>query len=212
LHIDNNADIKVLMKDNTSTASVKKQDRHARQELIIDAAERVFATKPFDRVSMRDVAREAGITHAAIYRYFPDQQAMFVSAFMRGSEKVIAFLRELVDDTKNISIEKVTEKFIGYLVDNDLYFRMMTHFMLDGSLAGEMLEKLNTAERELFDQLDRLFVRMKVSGDTRMLSHAFFAAMNGVLISFRNYPGRDRAEVTGHMIKLGKIIAQKFKG
>ncbi len=190
---------------------MKKQERLARQEFIIDAAERVFATKPFDRVSMRDVAKEAGISHAAIYRYFPDQQALFVGAFMRGSGKVIAFLKELVDDTKSSGIEKVTEKFIGYLIENDLYFRMMTHFMLDGSLSGEMLEKLNAAERELFDQLDRLFVKLKVKGDTRMLSHAFFAAMNGVLISFRNYPGRDRAEVTAHMIKLGKIIAQKFK-
>ena len=199
------------MKDKKSASSTKQQDRLAKQELIIDAAERVFATKPFNRVSMRDVAREAGITHAAIYRYFPDQQAMFVSAFMRGSKKVIAFLQEQVDDTKNAGIEKITEKFICYLIDNDLYFRMMTHFMLDGSLGGEMLEKLNTAERELFDQLERLFVKMKVSGDTRMLSHAFFAALNGVLISFRNYPGRDRAEVAAHMINLGLLIAQKFK-
>lgn len=199
------------MKDKKPASSTKQQDRLVKQELIIDAAERVFATKPFNRVSMRDVAREAGITHAAIYRYFPDQQAMFVSAFMRGSKKVIAFLQEQVDDTKNAGIEKITEKFICYLIDNDLYFRMMTHFMLDGSLGGEMLEKLNTAERELFDQLERLFVKMKVSGDTRMLSHAFFAALNGVLISFRNYPGRDRAEVEAHMIKLGMIIAQKFK-
>ncbi|NLV68504.1 MAG: TetR/AcrR family transcriptional regulator [Spirochaetes bacterium] len=200
------------MKEVLSAGNIKKQDKFARQESIIDAAERVFAAKPFNRVSMRDVAREAGITHAAIYRYFPDQQAMFVSAFLRGSKKVIAFLKEQVDDTKNAGIEKVTEKFIGYLINNDLYFRMMTHFMLDGTLGGEMLEKLNTAERELFDQLDRLFVKLKISGDTRMLSHAFFAALNGVLISFRNYPGRDRAEIEAHMIKLGKIIAQKFKG
>jgi hypothetical protein len=44
----------------------------------------------------------------------------------------------------------------------------------------------------------------------RKLSHAFFAAMNGVLISFRNYPGRNRDEVTAHMIELGRIIASQF--
>lgn len=201
-----------LMSSIRPSSTAREKERLARQEFIIDAAERVFATKPFNKVSMRDVAREAGISHPAIYRYFADQQALFVGAFMRGSEKVIAFLRELIDDKKNAGIEEVTEKFIGYLIENDLYFRMMTHFMLDGSLSGEMLEKLNKAERELFDHLDRLFIKMKVKGDTRMLSHAFFAAMNGVLISFRNYPGRDRKEVAAHMIKLGNIIAQKFKG
>ncbi len=42
-------------------------------------------------------------------------------------------------------------------------------------------------------------------------SHACFAAMNGVLITFRNYPGRSKDEVAGHMKKPGKIIALKFK-
>jgi len=199
-----------MTNEKVTFSTIKKMEREARREFIIDAAERVFAEKPFDKVSMRDVAKEAGISHAAIYRYFPDQQALFVSAFMRGSERIIPFLRELVDDAENPDIEKVTGKFIGYLIDNDLYFRMMTHFMLDGTLSGEMLEKLNDAERSLFDQLERLFVKMGAKGDTRMLSHSFFAAMNGVLISFRNYPGRDRAQVRAHMIRLGKIIAQKF--
>ena len=200
------------MAEGRSFNSIKKQERKARQDYIIDAAERVFAEKPFNKVSMRDVAKEAGITHAAIYRYFPDQQSLFVEAFLRGAVKIISFLKDLVNDKKAAGIEKVTEQFIGYLIENDLYFRMMTHFMLDGSLSGEMLERLNSAEKELFDQLERLFVKMKVKGDPRMLSHAFFAAMNGVLISFRNYPGRDRSEVVEHMIRLGKIIAQRFRG
>ena len=145
-----------------SFASLKEGERQVRRDKIIEAAERVFSSKPFDQVSIRDVAREAGISHALIYRYFPDQQSLFLSAFMRGSEKIISFLKELVDESKSADLEMVTEKFIGYLVENDLYFRMMTHFMLDGVLGGEMLEKLNAAERELFDQLDRLFLKMNV--------------------------------------------------
>ena len=34
-----------------------------------------------------------------------------------------------------------------YLIDNDRFFRMMTHFMLDGSLTREMIERLNEGER-----------------------------------------------------------------
>ena len=196
---------------NNAFASIKEQERKARQEHIIDAAERVFANKPFNQVSIRDIAREAGISHALIYRYFPDQQTLFVEAFIRGGEKIIRFLGELIDKNDNVSIENITEKFINFLIEDDQYFRMMTHFMLDGSLNADLTTRLNETERLLLDQMEKLFSKMNVKGNTRMLSHAFFAAINGVLITFRNYPGRSRKDVARHMKKIGKIIALKFK-
>lgn len=200
------------MEQDISFNSLKKQEKQARRDIIISAAERVFSNKPFIEVTIRDIAKEAGISHASIYRYFPDQQTLFVEAFLKGADHIIQFLEKLINAEKIVSIEKVTDKFIGYLIENDPYFRMMTHFMLDGSLSPELIERLNIAERLLLDQMDKLFIKMKSKGNIRMLSHAYFAAMNGVLITFRNYPGRSKDEVADHMKKLGKIIAQKFKG
>lgn len=188
--------------------SLKETERGARRDIIIAAAERVFAGKPFDQVSIRDIAREAGISHALIYRYFPDQQALFVEAFLRGADRIVEFLRNAIDDSKGNNIEKVTEKFLTYMIENDMYFRMMTHFMLDGSLGMEQTERLNTMERQLLEQFDRLFENC--GAEKRLQSHAFFSAMNGILISFRNYPGRERKEVAGHMLKLGRIVAGRF--
>ena len=199
------------MEQDISFTSLKKQEKQARRDIIISAAERVFSSKPFVEVTIRDVAKEAGISHASIYRYFPDQQTLFVEAFLRGADNIIQFLEELINADKKVNIEKVTDKFIGYLIENDRYFRMMTHFMLDGSLSPELVDRLNTAERLLLNQMDKLFIRIKAKGNIRMLSHTYFAAMNGVLITFRNYPGRSKDEVADHMKKLGKIIALKFK-
>ncbi len=188
--------------------SLKETERSARRDIIIAAAERVFAGKQFDQVSIRDIAREAGISHALIYRYFPDQQALFVEAFLRGADRIVEFLRSAIDESKGNNIEKVTEKFLTYMIENDMYFRMMTHFMLDGSLGMEQTERLNTMERQLLEQFDRLFENC--GAEKRLQSHAFFSAMNGILISFRNYPGRERKEVAGHMLKLGRIVAGRF--
>lgn len=95
-------------------------------------------------------------------------------------------------------------------MDNDQYFRMMTHFMLDGSLSPEKIEKLNAAERRIFEQFDRLFKKLKKPEPVRLLSHAFFAALNGVLITFRNYPGRTSKAVRRHMINIARVIAGSF--
>lgn len=191
------------MKKDTSFGTLREQEREARRDIIVAAAERVFAVRPFDQVSIRDIAREAGISHASIYRYFPDQRALFVEAFLRGAEK----LERLVENAAAGGIGSIAETYIRFLIDNDQYFRMMTHFMLDGSLSGEQLERLNATERKLLERLDGAFAPSK---NPRKLSHAFFAAMNGVLISFRNYPGRSRDEVTAHMLELGRIIASQF--
>ena len=191
--------------------SMKDSEQMMRRNIIISAAERVFADESFDKVSIRDIAHEAGISHALIYRYFPDQQALFVEAFLRGAEKIVLFLSKLIDENAEGNIEKVTEKFLKHMIKNDRYFRMMTHFMLDGSLNTEMLERLNEMERQFLNQLDRLFEKHTGDGSKRMLSHAFFSAMNGILISYRNYPGRRKKDVAEHMFMLGKIIALKFK-
>lgn len=198
------------MKQNKTFAHVKSEAKLARQALIIEAAERVFAVKSFTEVSIRDIAREAGISHASIYRYFPDQQSLFIEAFLQGAREISVALEKLIDSAKMPDILKITDAYVTYLMDNDQYFRMMTHFMLDGSLSGEKIEKLNAAERRVFDQFDKMFQKMKKPEPVRELSHAFFAALNGVLITFRNYPGRTSKAVRQHMLNIARVIARSF--
>lgn len=202
--------MKQNIKQNKTFAHVKSEAKLARQAVIIEAAERVFAVKAFNEVSIRDIAREAGISHASIYRYFPDQQSLFIEAFLRGAGEISATLEKLIENAKTPDIMKVTDAYVTYLMDNDQYFRMMTHFMLDGALSAEKIEKLNAAERRIFDQFDRMFQKMKKPEPIRLLSHAFFAALNGVLITFRNYPGRTTETVRQHMLNIARIIARSF--
>ena len=202
--------MKENMKQKKTFSHLKSEAKLARQELIIEAAERVFAVKPFNKINIRDIAKEAGISHASIYRYFPDQQSLFVEAFLQGANEITLTLEGLIEGTKTPDVIKISDAYITYLMDNDQYFRMMTHFMLDGSLSPEKIEKLNTTERQIFDQFDRLFRKMKSPEPVRLLSHAFFAALNGVLITFRNYPGRTNKAVRQHMLNIARVIARSF--
>ncbi len=198
------------MEENATFADLKSEAILARRELIVEAAERVFAVKPFHKVSIRDIAQEAGISHALIYRYFPDQQSIFVEAFIRGAEEIGGVIERLIDESETPDIAKIGDAFLSYCIDNDQYLRMLTHFMLDGELSPEKVEKINAAERRFFDQFDRLFRKLKKPEPVRPLSHAFFAALNGVLITFRNYPGRTPEEVKQHMLNVGRMIDRGF--
>ena len=188
----------------------RDQRRLDRRNVIINAAQKVFAEKPFSKVSMRDIAREAGISPALIYRHFPDQQHLFVEAFLRGSRRLIEQFSGLFPSGDGPVVEKAAEIFIAYLTEHEQYFKMMTHFMLEGTVHGTLLDQLNTIERSLLDQFDRMFGESRDANDIRLVSHCFFAALNGVLITFRQHPGRTPQEVRDHMNRIGRIMARMF--
>ncbi len=186
------------------------QKRLNRRTMIVDSAEKVFAEKPFSKVSMRDIAKEAGVSPALIYRHFPDQQHLFVEAFLRGTKRLIEQFTDLLSRDERPQVEEAADIFIAYLTDHDQYFKMMTHFMLEGTIHEGLLDKLNFIERSMLDQFGRLFENTGAKHNVRMISHCFFAALNGILITFRQHPGRSPQEVREHMHHIGHIMARMF--
>ncbi|MCV2893364.1 TetR/AcrR family transcriptional regulator [Lentibacter sp. XHP0401] len=57
-------------------ARTQAKDHAAKQEAILEAAARVFASEGFDRASMAALAREAGISKANIYHYYDSKDAL----------------------------------------------------------------------------------------------------------------------------------------
>ena len=47
------------------------ETRNARTQLIIEAAERVFTHKGIEKATMQDVATEAAMGVATVFRFFP---------------------------------------------------------------------------------------------------------------------------------------------
>jgi AcrR family transcriptional regulator len=65
------------MPEKTTFNNLRLKERQIRMDLIIDAAQQVFAVRPYDKVSMKEIAEEAGISAASIYTYFTNQEALF---------------------------------------------------------------------------------------------------------------------------------------
>lgn len=54
--------------------------RGHRKQIILDAASRLFAAKPYGQVQMADVAREAHVAKPTLYRYFGTKEELFLEA------------------------------------------------------------------------------------------------------------------------------------
>jgi AcrR family transcriptional regulator len=199
------------MSEKTTLSNLRLKERQIRKDLIIDAAQQVFAVKPYDKVSMKEIAGEAGISVASIYTYFANQEALFTEAFLRDTKTLVETLNKEISKNLNVDLQKVINAFIDYFTEHDAYCRMMGNFMLNGQIGSESLEKFNSVLREILDSFDILFKKMGYQDYIRLHSHIFFAFLNGLLISFRKYPGRDELEVATHMKLLGKIAAEQFQ-
>ncbi|HET6461086.1 MAG TPA: TetR/AcrR family transcriptional regulator [Syntrophales bacterium] len=191
----------------TTFNDLRVREREMRKNLIIDAAQQVFAVRTYDKVSMKEIAKEAGISVASIYTYFDNQEALFVEAFFRDTKTLVATLKKEITKNQKIRLQKVINTFIDYFANHDAYCRMMANFMLNGRIGPESLDRLNSVIREILDSFDIIFKKLGYQNNIRLLSHMFFAFLNGLLISFRKYPGRSEKEILVHMKRLGKIFA-----
>lgn len=199
-----------MEKENNMFQNLKKAEREMRKQLIINATLILLSEKQIAEVSMRDIAKEAGISPALIYRHFKDQDELFIEAFDQKSKEMIAAFEAIISKQQIVSIEKIGKEFISYLLNNPLFFKMMTYFMLDHTLMEEHLERFNTTIRELLSIFDTGFKHSGIKKDIRLHSHAFFSALNGVMITFYHYPGRSEADVEAHIERLASLIGSLF--
>lgn len=188
---------------------LKQQERQIREDLIIDAARTVFGAKTYDQVSMNEIAKAAGIAKSSIYTYFPNQEALFVETAFRDTEKFILSLKQRVQKTPRISLDAFINDYLDYNIEHDAHWRMITHFALHGNIGERSAEKLNRISIQVMDLLETVLQKIGYGeGDTRLLAHTLFAALSGIMISFRNYPGRSEPERIAHMKRIAKMIEQ----
>ncbi|RCH70186.1 TetR/AcrR family transcriptional regulator [Streptomyces sp. SDr-06] len=60
-----------------------------RRRELVDTGARLFAAKPYDDVLMEDVAEQAGVSRALLYRYFPNKGALFAAIYQRASDRLL---------------------------------------------------------------------------------------------------------------------------
>jgi AcrR family transcriptional regulator len=195
----------MMMKKGTLNR-LKQQERQLREDLIIDAARTVFGRKTYDQVSMNEIAKAAGIAKSSIYTYFSNQEALFVETAYRDTRAFIASLRQSVEQECESPISALMDGFLDYSIAHDAHWRMITHFSLHGNIGPASGEKLNQLSIQVIDLLERVLHRIGCRQDNRLLAHTLFAALSGIMISFRKYPGRTEAERVGHMKRIARRV------
>jgi len=197
---------------NATIVKLKKREREERREIILLAAQKLFAKKGISGVNMRDIAREAGVSVGFIYRYFSGQADIFLELFEAGATELHERITAAVEGgTDPHPLRVLARTHINYLHENSMFYQMMIYFMLEGELSDKALERLNSSLRRIVDEVEMIFRNETEEKDSRRLAHSFFSALNGIMISFVNYPGRTPQEIKKRTLSLAETSSEQFE-
>lgn len=192
-------------------AELKEKEKQARKQIVVESALALFARKPFYNVGMRDVAEEAGVSPATLYRYFPSQEDLFNEAFIQDISQVSKEFEEMVKKDKPASIEEFAVKFVGHLLENESTFQMMAYLMLKNDLETPVIGKFGSVTKNFFDSFAHLLERYGVErGSARLYSHSFIASITGILMTFKNHPKESQIKSNQHILKLVRQTADLY--
>ncbi len=195
------------MQKNDTLSRLKAEERKLRQQIIINAAREVFGQKTYDRASMTEIAKTAGIAKSSIYTYFNSQEELYAQIAYMDACDFIKALKAKIDLAPNAAALEISISFfLDYYIAHTAQWRMVTHFALHGNKEMGAVEQLNEIGRRLMDLFETIFKSLGVKDEARIFSHTLVACLSGILIAFRNYPGRSEQERISHMKRIGSIV------
>jgi AcrR family transcriptional regulator len=105
-------------------AYTRMQVDERRRQLLERGAE-LFATHSFGELSMARIAREAGISKALLYHYFPSKQDFFVATLQQGAQEIA---RRTEPDPNLPPLEALAaslDAFLAWIEENETAYRKL---------------------------------------------------------------------------------------
>jgi AcrR family transcriptional regulator len=139
---------KKKVKEKKSAAIEARQAAY--RGLILDAAERVFATKGFDGAKIKDVADAAGLALGTVYVLFPSKRDVFAAVHAHRGEALVVQAAAAAEDAPNplVALCRMQRAACDFYAAHPAYLRM--HLFSGTAWAAPRLDV--DEERRIYDR------------------------------------------------------------
>lgn len=96
-----------------------------RRRQLLELGARLFAKHSYAELSMATIAREAGISKALLYHYFPSKQDFFVATLRQGAEEIASRTEPDPDLPPLAALSGSLDAFLGWIEENETAYRKM---------------------------------------------------------------------------------------
>lgn len=108
----------------------REEIREARNQLyrehILEAAEKIFATRGFEAAKVQDISRLAGLSMGTIYSIFGAKEEIFAALLEERGRELHALAREVASRNRPAreALNDLIEGYIGYFVEHPTFLQM----------------------------------------------------------------------------------------
>ncbi len=160
---------------------------------ILSGAAKVFSAKGYHHASMRDIARETGMSLAGMYHYFSGKEEILFSiqrfCFRQVLDNVETRLADVTDPLERL--RAVIQGHLEFFTQNVTEMRVLSHEA--ESLNGEYRQHINEMKREYYRLVADILEEVHGAGwsdaERRRNTLAIFGMINWIYTWYR--PDRD---------------------
>jgi AcrR family transcriptional regulator len=155
-----------------------KSDRRTQ---LIAAAERLVAERGYLAVRLEDIGAAVGVSGPAIYRHFPNKEALLVELLVGISTRLLAGATDVVaaTDSPATALDGLIDFHLDFAFDESDLIRIQDRDL--GHLPAGAKRQVRKAQRQYVeiwvDTLRRLDEQLDVA-DARLMAHATFGLLN----------------------------------
>jgi len=155
------------------------------RERLCAAAERLFAAKGLDGVTMRQLASELGVSPMTPYRYFRDKNEILAAVRAAGYEKFATVLQaaRVGDKSARARGAAVAEAYMNFAFDNPDTYKLMFDFnQPDEEAYPDLVAATRRAGEHLSGWVSDMVATGEIEGDPYETGRLFWAAAHGAVM------------------------------
>lgn len=158
-----------------------------RKQRIINAARTVFTEKGYGKATVREIAKEAGLTTGAIYHHYKNKEELLHEVINDNIHYVYKIAEQTEEATKAPSellkeVQKETATRLSQIEDQKLHVLLLAEMLANG---GELKEDYKKEYEYVIQEVADLFLHtfeIENKKYKQALSAIFVAALDGMAI------------------------------
>lgn len=127
-------------------------EKNSRKDDILQALAKMLEDSPGGRITTAGLAKEVGVSEAALYRHFPSKARMFEGLITFIEDSVFGRLNGLVDNKEMDSLSKC-ENLIGFMLVFSERNPGISRLLNGDALTGET-ERLRARIHQFYEKLE----------------------------------------------------------